>query len=117
MIIITTVSVVYVQQQTSLLKLGYQMKDKEKTLEELLDKNKILMYNILAFKAPSSLEKRLIVRNVRLEMPGEWQFVSLPEVELREGVVLGKLKAKNVLLGIFNLKSQAQAEAETVNQR
>ncbi len=115
MVIITIVSVVYVQQQISLLKLSYQIKDKEKTLQELLDKNKILMYNILALEAPASLEKRLIVKNVRLEMPGEWQLVSLPEVEVREGLVLGKPKLKNVLLGIFNLRSQA--EAQLVNKR
>lgn len=115
MVIITIVSVVYVQQQISLLKLSYQIKDKEKSLQELLDKNKILMYNILALEAPASLEKRLIVKNVRLEMPQEWQLVSLPEVEVREGLVLGKPKLKNVLLGIFNLRSQA--EAELVNKR
>lgn len=115
MVIITIVSVVYVQQQISLLKLSYEIKDKEKTLQELLDKNKISMYNVFVLKAPASLEKRLIVKNVRLEMPQEWQLVSLPEVEVREGLVLGKPKLKNVLLGIFNLRSQA--EAELVNKR
>lgn len=116
MVIITIVSVVYVQQQISLLKVSYEIKDKEKTLQELLDKNKISMYNVFVLKAPASLEKRLMVKNVRLEMPQEWQLLSLPEVEVREGLVLGEPKLKNVLLGIFNLKV-FQAEAELVNKR
>lgn len=129
MVIITTVSVVYIQQQTFLLKLSYEIKDKKGTLGELLDENKILMYKVLALKAPSNLEKTLTLKDVQLEMPQEWQVVSLSEMEAQEGLASGsspspsfnfslnKPKAKNILLSIFNLKSQAEAEAQAVNSR
>ena len=54
---VTAVALVYVTQQTSLIRLSYDIKVKESAYSELLDRNKILLYNVRQLESPARLEK------------------------------------------------------------
>lgn len=74
---ITFVSLVYVHQQIELVKQSYKIQSNEERLNDLLDQNAILKYNVIALKAPQNLESRLQARNVKLVMPERGQVVRL----------------------------------------
>ncbi len=105
----------YVSQQTSLVRLSYDIKAKEKSYSELLDRNKILLYNVKQLESPARLEKVLLAKNMKFEVPSRERVIlaSTPsalteskEVKTVVGV-LGKIR--QTAANIFTLGPEAQA--------
>lgn len=112
---VTMAALIYVSQQTALVRLSYDIKNKEKSYSELLDRNKILLYNVRQLESPARLEKVLLARNIKLEVPSREHVIlaSAPPVstESKEtGTALGLLgKIRQTAANIFALGPEAQA--------
>lgn len=74
---LTLVALVHVNQQILIYQMGLQVKENYQIYSRLVDRNKILIYNVLNLKSPGNLEARLLDRKVELEMPRKWQVVKL----------------------------------------
>ncbi|MCP4649235.1 MAG: hypothetical protein GY853_04020 [PVC group bacterium] len=68
-VITTTICIVYVSQQVSIVTLGYQLRVKENKLCELVDRNRVLLYNNTSLKAPQYLAGRLRENDIDLKLP------------------------------------------------
>ncbi len=58
-IIVTVVSLVYINQQFGLAKLGYSLKISENTLENLAETNRFLKGGVAKLSSPSLLEEKV----------------------------------------------------------
>lgn len=111
-ICVTLFSLLYVYQQTEILRLAYSEQRQYAVFQELLDKNSILRYNI---------EKNCSLVNIGgsvsnhsdFQMPDKYQLVRL--VPTKEGVTFarGAANKETLLARIFGIKRQA--EARTIN--
>lgn len=116
--IITVIALIYVNQQVALIRLSYNIKEKEKVYSDLLDRNKILLYNVKHLESPARLEKVLLAKNMKLEVPSK-ERVILVSAELgRTGTAepKGIVKAtstfgriRQAIASIFALGPEAQA--------
>jgi hypothetical protein len=109
---VTLVSLLYVYQQTEILRFAYTQQKQHSAFQVLLDKNSILRYNI---------EKNCSLVNIGdsvsnrsdFQMPDKYQLVRL--VPSSEGMTFAKaVPNKETLLSrVFGIKSKA--EAKTIN--
>jgi len=110
-LIITFFSLLYVHQQTEIFKLAYQGQKQLVRLQDLLDENAILRYNIekgssLAFIGNKAYEDE------DFEIPHSYRLVRLnPQEELEVSTAPGP--EKNIFVRILGIKRQA--EAQTLN--
>ena len=72
-VLITLASLVYVFAQVQTFKIGYTIRKQEETKTLLLDRARVLKYNIARLKSPANLERRLTAQKVLLESPKTWQ--------------------------------------------
>jgi len=109
---ITSFSLLYVYQQTEIVRFAYVGQKKSALYQDLLDKNNILRYNI---KSKGSLVQigNTISRNTDYEMPNAYKLVRL--TPSREGLNLQALNRETMLSRIFGIKRQA--EAKTINSQ
>jgi len=108
----TLFSLLYVYQQTEILRYAYAEQKQHVVFQELLDKNSILRYNI---------EKNCSLVNIGgsvadhsdFQMPDRYQLVRL--VPSKDGVTLaqGAVNKETLLSRVFGIKRQA--EARTIN--
>jgi len=111
-ICVTLFSLLYVYQQTEILRLAYSEQRQYAVFQELLDKNSILRY---------SIEKNCSLVNIGgsvsdhsdFQMPDKYQLVRL--VPSKEGVTFarGAANKETLLARVFGIKRQA--EARTIN--
>jgi hypothetical protein len=109
----TYFSLLYVYQQTEVFRLGYAGQKKQVMLEELLDKNALLRYNI-ARQASLVMIGGKISELADFQMPDRYRLVRL--VPASRGSTLltqGQRKQEPLLSRIFGIKRQA--EANTIN--
>lgn len=117
-IVLTMAALVYVTQQTSLVRLSYDIKNKEGRYSELLDRNRILLYNVKYLESPVRLEKELAAKNMKLEVPSKEKIIlvsaSVPqstvgvvEKERTDGVFR---KIRQTTTNILALGPEAQAK-------
>lgn len=111
-VFITCLCLLYVYQQTEIFRLAYTGQKKNTRLDELLDKNAILRYNINSNSSVVNLADKLSA-NADFQIPENYRLVrvvfSKASLKLRETP-----KGKPALLSrIFSIKRQA--EAETIN--
>src|SRR3989338_911209 len=76
-IALTLIALMYVNQQVLIYQMGLRVKENNQIYSRLVDRNKILVYNVLNLQSPVNLEARLLDRKVALEMPRRWQGVKL----------------------------------------
>lgn len=109
---VTLISLLYVYQQTEILRLAYVGQKKISCFEDLLDKNSILRYNINRNASLVHIGSRLAQR-ADFQMPDSYRLVRLAYARgsLRAGAHI--LKKESVLSRLFGIKSQA--EAKTIN--
>jgi len=115
---ITAVALVYVTQQTSLIRLSYDIKAKEQAYSELLDRNKILLYNVRQLESPARLEKTLLAKNVKMEVPSKERFILLSSAQgystadnaVNAGAVGFFGRVRQTVAGLFALGPEAQAK-------
>lgn len=106
---VTLFSLLYVYQQTEILRNAYVEQKQYVVFQDLLDKNSILRYNI---------EKNCSLVNIGgsvanhsdFQMPDKYQLVRL--VPSRDGVTLarGAVSKETLLSRVFGLKRQAEAK-------
>lgn len=115
---VTAVALVYVTQQTSLIRLSYDIKSKEQAYSELLDRNKILLYNVRQLESPARLEKTLLAKNVKMEVPSKERFILLSSAQgystadnaVNAGAVGFFGRVRQTVAGLFALGPEAQAK-------
>lgn len=127
MAIITILSLVYVFQQTEILKLAYQADKNSSLFQELYNENIILKYNLDSLSSLPHLGKVLINKEENFEIPKSSQLATL-EVFSEGKETAGPLrqaKHKALNLSLFNVKfpwlsgiaydlASRQAEAKTI---
>lgn len=116
--IVTTVALIYVNQHVALIRLSYDIKEKEKVYSDLLDRNKILLYNVRHLESPVRLEEVLLAKNMKLEVPSKERVILVATTQ--EKVVAGESKGiarargafgriRQTIASIFALAPEAQA--------
>ncbi len=71
----TLTAILYVNQQTLIYQTGERLKESKSLHLKLIDRNKLLVYNVLNLKSPSNLEKRLKTKAIVLNMPRGWEVL------------------------------------------
>jgi len=116
---VTAVALVYVTQQTSLIRLSYDIKAKEQAYSELLDRSKILLYNVRQLESPAHLEKTLLAKNIKMEVPSKERLILLSSSQdyRAEGYGVGNTGAtgffgrvRQSVASLFALGPEAQAK-------
>ena len=69
------IALLYVSQQTALVHLSYDIKAKDKMYSDLLDRNKILLYNVRQLESPARLERTLLAKQMKLEVPSRERVI------------------------------------------
>ena len=111
--IVTYFSLLYVYQQTEIFRLGYAGQQNQVKIEQLLDRNALLRYNIACKASLVHIGDR-ISELADFQMPDTCRLVRLsPPVRERELLRQGQPKQETLLSRIFGIKRQA--EANTLN--
>jgi len=114
-VIFTAASLMYVHQQVELVKLSYLIENKEKRLNEVLDRREQLSYNIKNLEAPSRLESVLLAKNIDITFPKKGNVIKMvrPYVVNKNGfsdIRSGGFEQKFNLFGFLDfLTSKAEA--------
>ena len=114
-VIITSISLLYVHMQVEIFKLAYEARNKENRIEDLLAKRENLMYNINALKSTQHIGDTLFSKDWDFQFPSEQQVVQLAvsrEIgrEISFYGIKPKTENKTILYSLFGLKSQAEAK-------
>ncbi|OQB13099.1 MAG: hypothetical protein BWY16_00269 [Candidatus Omnitrophica bacterium ADurb.Bin205] len=111
-VFITFFSVLYVYQQSEIIRLAYAGQKQHAVFQELLDKNSVLRYSIEKNSSLVNIGSSLSSRS-DFQMPDKYQLVKL--VPTSTGVTLSELSGskQNLFARFFGLSRQA--EAKTVN--
>jgi len=107
-IIITLVAILYVNQQALIYQMGLRVKENYQLYSRLVDRNKILMYNVLNLKSPIHLETRLSSQNVKMDVPRSWQVVSVRSLPT-EFKNIKETKKRGLFANLFNIGREAEA--------
>jgi len=111
-IFVTFFSVLYVYQQSEIIRLAYAGQKQYTVFQDLLDKNSILRYNIEKNSSLVNIDSSLSNRS-DFQMPDRYQFVKLVPTPAGVTFVETAGNRQNLLSRIFGLNRQA--EAKTVN--
>ncbi|OGX32699.1 MAG: hypothetical protein A3F87_04470 [Omnitrophica WOR_2 bacterium RIFCSPLOWO2_12_FULL_51_24] len=114
-IIVTVVALLYVNQQTALIRLSYDIKTKDKAYSDLLDRSKILLYNVRQLESPARLERILLAKQMKLEVPSRERVILVSAASEESGTkgitrtagFFGKIRQTTASL--FALGPEAQA--------
>ncbi len=115
-IMITLCSLAYVHQQVELVKLSYEIENREKKLKDMLDYKESIGYTIKNLESPSRLEKILVSKNIEVAFPKVSQVVMAGKMPLARAKT-NRLKSAGVerrfdLFGILDfLNPRAEAQA------
>ncbi len=109
---VTLFSLLYVYQQTEILRFAYTQQKQHSVFQVLLDKNSILRYNIEKNCSLVNIGNSVSNRS-DFQMPDKYQLVRL--VPSSEGLTFAQAESnKETLLSrVFGIKRQA--EAKTIN--
>ncbi|MDD5073511.1 MAG: hypothetical protein PHX64_01670 [Candidatus Omnitrophica bacterium] len=115
-VIVTMVALVYVFQQTALVRLSYDIKAKDKMYSDLLDRSKILLYNVRQLESPARLERTLLAKQqMKFEIPSRERVILVSSGTGETGVkditrtagFFGKMR--QTAASLFALGPEAQA--------
>jgi len=109
---VTLISLLYVHQQTEIVRLAYVGEKKTVVFQELLDKNSILRYNIGRSVSLVQLGSK-ISGSANYEMPGTYRLVKLVPSRAVSRAGAGTREKGSFLARFFSVKTQA--EAKTLN--
>lgn len=105
---ITALSLLYVYQQTEVVRLAYVGQKRMGIFEELLDKNSVLRYNL--GKRISLVRIGELSENSDFQMPDSYKLVKLSASGQRLRVSAHKPSKENLASRIFGVKQEAQAK-------
>ena len=114
----TVLSLLYVFQQTEIVKLGYKVTRTEKVLEATLDRKTSLEYTLSSLESSQNLDKNLFFQNSGFEMAQEYKFVRVSPAQ-KKGVAVTKATQQTQRsifkrLALSSLFASRQAEAKTI---
>ncbi len=112
---ITFIALVYTYQQSQIFYLAYQTNKRQSRLQETLDRNHILRYNIGVFGSLPCLEKSLLIGDSDFEIAQDKQLVRLKVIKAEEIANLATRNKPNLILSLFNIITK-QAEARPINR-
>lgn len=106
---VTFVSLLYVYQQAEIFRIAYVGQRRITTLEDLLDKNSILRYNIGKNTSLAYIGDK-VSQTADFQMPDSYRLVRL--MQPREGLGINRYlpKKENIVARLFSLKRQAEAK-------
>lgn len=104
--------------QTETIKLGYQTKKNEDRLQQLVENNHVLKYNICSLESPYRLERYLLVKNSDLKTLEPVQIFGLSRgsksrytnKDRKESLLFNNY----IFLSLKKLFTGKQAEAKTI---
>ncbi|MFH1479073.1 MAG: hypothetical protein ABIG92_04780 [Candidatus Omnitrophota bacterium] len=105
--IITLLALAYVNMQVLVYQMGLKVKENTYIYSNLVDQNKILLYNVLNLKSPVNLEAKLLAKKVELNMPREWQVLKLKGSP--EKFISKNIEKKAFFANLFNVTREAEA--------
>jgi hypothetical protein len=73
----TVLCLLYVFQQTEIVKLGYRIKTAEKVLESCWDRKTALEYTLSSLESPLNMDKSLFIKGDDFEMAKDYKLVKL----------------------------------------
>ncbi|MBL7081437.1 MAG: hypothetical protein ISS44_02580 [Candidatus Omnitrophica bacterium] len=97
-----------VHQRTKVYRFAYQVENNLTTLENLLNENNLLRYDLN--KKSSVVSLAHLFQERRLQWPGKDQLVIAYSSRDTESAPAVISKSKNLFVRIFDLKTQAQAQ-------
>ncbi len=110
-IFITLFSLLYVYQQTEIFRLAYIVEKKQAFLEDLLDKNTVLRYNINQTSSLVHIGDK-ISNSKDFQMPDAYRLVRMASPAGQAGSASAAPR-ETLITKIFSVKRQA--EARTIN--
>ncbi len=111
--LVTSISLLYVWQQTKTVSLAYEAQRKLARFQELLDENSVMRYNLKKNTSLVKLGPRISGAG-EFEMPNSYCLVKLSKpVEGVKFAKNGASRMSNLASRIFGIKRQA--EAKTIN--
>ncbi len=104
----------YVSQQTAIVKLSYELRIRENRFNEIIDHNRVLVYNNSSLKAPRYLAGKLEQNSRQLCLP---DMDSVAKVKLVRRLDVQPVKSsfnrlKQNLLDVFIPKAQAALDKD-----
>ncbi len=102
----TVVSLLYVYQQTEIFRLAYVGQKRQVLLDDLLDKNTLLRYNIERQSSIVHIGEK-ISASADFQMPEAYRYVRVPTPPAGAGPAVGV--QETLLSKIFGPKTQAEA--------
>lgn len=113
MLVITTgISLLYVYQQTEIFRLAYLGETTQQSVEDLLDKNTLLRYNIEQKSSVVYIGEKMCVSS-DFQMPDAYCLVRIAPTQEGAGLTERIPRGLSLAARIFGIKRQA--EAETIN--
>jgi len=114
--LVTCWALSHVYLQTEIIKLGYQIKDKEDSYQELTDNNRVLKHNVFALESPCSFENNMLLADSSMQMLKPSQVLNLYSVtksQVSQEQETGFLR-NPVFLAIRKIFSGKPAEAKPI---
>ena len=108
---ITFISCLYVHQQTEIFRLAYLGQKKIARLEELLDKNSILRYNINKSASLVNISSKIMADTAGFQMPQNYRLVRVANNNEASRITAQLPKKENIIVRLFGVKRQAEAKA------
>ena len=105
--ILTIIALVYVNQQALIYQMGLRLKENSEIYSKLVDRNRILVYNVLNLKSPVSLETKLLAKRVELGMPQKWQVVKIDDSAVK--FANKDVKKRGLFANLFVMGREAEA--------
>ncbi|MDI6758830.1 MAG: hypothetical protein QMD94_04065 [Candidatus Omnitrophota bacterium] len=109
---ITGFSLLYVYQQTEILRFAYVAQKKQAVAEDLLDRNSILRYNIEKNASLVNIGGK-VSKSGEFQMPDAYCLVRSNLFAKNSEIKVDPIARQTVLSKIFSVKRQA--EAQTIN--
>jgi hypothetical protein len=108
-VLTTAICLAYVRQQVEIVKLSYSLRDKEKCLSQMIDRNRILLYNNISLKSPQYLAGMLEQNQMDLSFPEPAAVAQVRLVRKTQPQLASttRLRWKTNLLDLFVPKAQA----------
>ena len=115
---VTVLSLLYVFQQTEVVKLGYQITAQEKKLESAMDRRTSLEFALSTLQSPVSIEENFVVPSGSFEMPQAFRLVKLDQPANASPTALNVATSSGSSgwrrFALSSLFSARRAEARTV---
>ncbi|HOX54517.1 MAG: hypothetical protein PHI86_01365 [Candidatus Omnitrophica bacterium] len=115
LILVTMISLLYVQMQVAIFQSAYAASDKESQVRDLLDTKTVLVYNINRLESAQNIGNKVLCSKTDLQFTAEDQIASLklPAQLAKSWRVNSSVRQShpryNLFAYLFNLGSQAEA--------